>query len=116
MRERVILSIANNAVINRETRADAIDDTTRARNESFDVDVYFLADYRKFDLDLFIVDIDTVVKSFIIKTIIADIDIVVENFIIKIMSFEMLVIRYLSSVFSTANTNIWRRYRLIENL
>ena len=45
MRERVILSIANNAAINREARANAIDDTTRARNEGFNVDVYFLADY-----------------------------------------------------------------------
>ena len=90
MRERVILSTANNIVINQETRANAIDDTARARNEGFDIDVYFLADHEKFDFDLFIADADTVVESFIIRTI----------------SFEMLVIRYLSSAFSTANTNI----------
>ena len=62
MRERVILSIANNAAIDRETRANAIDDTTRARDEGFDVDACFLTDYRKFDLDLFIADIDTVIE------------------------------------------------------
>ena len=90
MRERVILSIADNAAINRETRANAIDNTTRAENEGFDIDVCFSADYEKFDLDLFIVDAD----------------IVVENFIIRIMSFEMLIIRYSSSVFSIANINI----------
>ena len=90
MRERVILSIADNVIINRGTRANAIDNTTRARDEGFDVDVYFSAGYRKFDLDLFI----------------ADTDAVVEGFIIKIMSFEMLVIRYLSSVSSTADVNI----------
>ena len=89
MRERVILSIANNVIINRETRANAIDDTTRARDESFDIDVYFLADYKKFDLDLFIADADTVVKSFIIRTI----------------SFEISVIRYSLSVFSITNIN-----------
>ena len=100
MRERVILSIADNAAIDREARANAIDDTTRARDEGFDVNVCFSADYRKFDLDLFIADADTVVESFIIRTI----------------SFEILVIRYLLSVSFTANINIWRRYRLIENL
>ena len=90
MRKRVILSITNNIVIDRETRANAIDDTTRARDEGFDIDVCFLADYEKFDLDLFIVDAD----------------VVVEGFIIRIMSFEMLVIRYSLSVFSIANINI----------
>ena len=90
MRERVILSIANNAAINRETRANAIDDTTRARDEGFDVDVYFSADHEKFDLDLFIVDIDAVV----------------ENFIMRAISFEMLIIRCSSSVSSIANVNI----------
>ena len=90
MRERVILSIANNAAINRETRANAIDNTTRARDEGFDVDVCFSADHEKFDLDLFIADADAVVKSFIIKT----------------MSFEILIIRYSLSVFSTANIDI----------
>ena len=100
MRERVILSIANNAAINREARANAIDDTARARDEGFDVDVYFLADHKKFDLDLFIADADTVVKGFIIKTI----------------SFEMLIIRCSSSAFSTADADIWKRYRLIESL
>ena len=89
MRERVISSIADNVVIDRETRANAIDNTTRARNEGFDVDVYLSADYEKFDLDLFIVDTDAVVESFIIRA----------------MSFEMLVIRYSLSVFSTANVN-----------
>ena len=89
MRKRVILSIINNAAIDRETRANAIDNTTRARDEGFDVDVCFSADYEKFDLNLFI----------------ADIDAVVEGFIIRAMSFEMLVIRYLLSVFSTANIN-----------
>ena len=106
MRERVILSIANNAAINREARANAIDDTARARDEGFDVDVYFLADHKKFDLDLFIADTDAVVKSFIIRTIIIDIDTVVENFIIRAISFEMLVIRYSLSVFSIANADI----------
>ena len=67
-----------------------IDNTTRVRDEGFDVDVCFSADYKKFDLDLFI----------------ADADIVVENFIIRAMSFEILVIRYLLSVFFTANINI----------
>ena len=90
MRKRVILSIADNAAINRETRANAIDNTTRARDEGFDVDVYFSADHKKFDLDLFIADADVVVKGFIIRA----------------MSFEMLVIRCLLSVFSTANINI----------
>ena len=105
MRERVILSITNNVTINRETRANAIDDTTRARDENFDVDVYFSANYKKFNFDLFIADADAVVKGFIIRAIIIDVDAIVENFIIKIISFEMLVIRYLLSVFSTANTN-----------
>ena len=90
MRERVILSIADNAAINRETRANAIDDTTRARDEGFDIDVCFLADYEKFDLDLFIIDADAVVESFIIRA----------------MSFEMLIIRCSLSVFSTANADI----------
>ena len=90
MRERVILLTADNAAINRETRANAIDDTTRARDESFNIDVCFSADYKKFDLDLFIVDVDAVVESFIIRT----------------MSFEMLVIRYSSSVFFIANIDI----------
>ena len=90
MKERVILSIANNAVIDREARANAIDNTTRARDEGFDVDVCFSADHGKFDLDLFIADADTVVESFIIET----------------MSFEMLIIRYSLSVFSIANTDI----------
>ena len=89
MRKRVILSIINNAAIDRETRANAIDNTTRARDEGFDVDVYFLADYKKFDLDLFIADADVVVEGFIIKTI----------------SFEMLIIYYSLSVFSIANVN-----------
>ena len=100
MRERVILSTANNAVIDRETRANAIDDTTRARDEGFNIDVCFSADYGKFDFDLFIADVDAVVEGFIMRT----------------MSFEMLVIRYLLSAFSTANADIWRRCRLIENL
>ena len=90
MRERVILSIADNAAIDREARANAIDDTTRARDEGFDVDVCFSADHEKFDLDLFIADADAVVEGFIIRT----------------MSFEMLIIRYSLSVFSTANINI----------
>ena len=90
MRERVILSIVNNAAIDRETRANAIDNTTRARDEGFDIDVYFSANYRKFDFDLFIADANTVVK----------------NFIIKIMSFEMLIIRCSLSVFFIANINI----------
>ena len=89
MRERVILSIIDNAAINRETRANAIDNTTRARDEGFNVDVYFSADYKKFNLDLFIAGADAVVESFIIRT----------------MSFEMLIIYYSSSVFSTANIN-----------
>ena len=89
MRERVILSIADNAAIDREARANAIDDTTRARDEGFDVDAYFPADHKKFNLDLFITDAD----------------IVVEGFIMRAMSFEMLIIRYSSSVSSTANTN-----------
>ena len=67
-----------------------IDDTTRARDEGFNIDVYFLADHKKFDLNLFIVDAD----------------IVVENFIIRAISFEMLIIRYSLSVFSIANINI----------
>ena len=87
MRERVILSIADNVAIDREIRANAIDDTTRARDEGFDVDVCFSADHRKFDLDLFIINTDAVVESFMIK----------------IMSFEMLIIRYSSSVSLTAN-------------
>ena len=95
-----ILSIIDNVIIDREARANVIDNTTRAKNEGFDVDVCFLANYEKFDLDLFI----------------ADADAVVESFIIRIMSFEMLVIRYSLSVFSIANINIWRRCRLIENL
>ena len=90
MRKRVILSTANNAAIDRETRANAIDDTTYMRDEGFNVDVCFSADYEKFNLDLFIVDADTVV----------------EDFIIRAMSFEMLVIRYSSSAFSIANINI----------
>ena len=90
MRERVILSITNNVTIDREARANAIDNTTRARNESFDVDVYLLVNHKKFDFDLFIADADTVVESFIIK----------------IMSFEMLIIRYSSSAFSIANADI----------
>ena len=122
MRERVILSIINNITINRETRANAIDNTTRARDEGFNVDVCFSADYEKFDLNLFIANADTVVESFIIRAIIADIDVVVEsfimktiitdadtvvkNFIMRAMSFEMLVIRYSLSVFSIANADI----------
>ena len=90
MRERVILWIVNNIAINREIRANAIDNTTRAKNEGFNVDVCFLANHEKFDLNLFITDAD----------------IVVENFIIKIMSFEMLVIRYSLSVSFTANADI----------
>ena len=90
MRERVILSIINNITINRETRANAIDNITYVRDEGFDVDVYFSTDYKKFDLDLFIVNIDAVVESFIIRVI----------------SFEMLIIRYSLSIFSTANINI----------
>ena len=82
--------IINNVAINRETRANAIDNTTRTKNESFDINVYLLVDYKKFNLDLFIIDID----------------IVVENFIIRAISFEMLIIRYLSSVFFIANINI----------
>ena len=89
MRERVIFSIVNNVTINRETYANAIDNTTHAKDESFDIDVCFSADYKKFDLDLFIIDTDAVVESFIIR----------------IMSFEMLIIRYSLSVSSTANTN-----------
>ena len=89
MRERVILSTTNNVTINREARANAIDNTTRARDEGFDIDVCFLANYKKFDLDLFIIDADTVVESFIIR----------------IMSFEMLIIRYSLSVFFTTNIN-----------
>ena len=90
MRERVILSIADNAAINRKIRANAIDNTTRARDEGFDIDVCFSADHEKFDLDLFIVNADTVVEGFIMKTI----------------SFEMLVIRYSLSVFFIANADI----------
>ena len=90
MRERVILSIANNAAINRETRANAIDNTTRARDEGFNVDVCFSADHEKFDLDLFIVNADAVV----------------EGFIIRIISFEISVIRYSLSVSPTANIDI----------
>ena len=89
MRERVILSIADDVIINREARANAVDDTTYAKDEGFDVDVCFSANHGKFDLDLFI----------------ADAGAVVESFIIRIMSFEMLIIRYLSSAFSTANVN-----------
>ena len=106
MRERVILSIANNAAINRETRANAIDDTTRARDEDFDIDVCFSADHRKFDLDLFIADADVVVESFIMKAIITDADAVVEGFMIRAMSFEISVIRYSLSVSPTANADI----------
>ena len=90
MRERVILSITNNVIINREIRANAIDDTTRAGDEGFNIGVCFSADHGKFDLDLFIVDADAVVESFIIK----------------IISFEMLIIRYSLSVFFTTNINI----------
>ena len=90
MRERVILSTIDDAAIDRETRANAIDDTARARDEGFDVGVCFSADHEKFDLDLFITDADAVV----------------EDFIIRIMSFEMSVIRYSSSAFSTADANI----------
>ena len=90
MRKRVILSITNNIAINRETRANAIDNTTYARDEGFDIDVCFSADHRKFDLDLFITGVDAVV----------------ENFMIRIISFEMLVIRCLLSVFSIANADI----------
>ena len=90
MRERVISSIINNVVINRETRANAIDDTARARDEGFDIDACFSADYGKFDLDLFIADADTVVKGFIMR----------------IMSFEILIIRCSLSVFLTANADI----------
>ena len=105
MRKRVILSITNNAAINRETRANAIDNTTRTGNESFDIDVCLSVDYKKFDFDLFITDVDAVVKSFIIKTIIINADTVVEGFIIKIMSFEMLIIRCSLSVSLIANIN-----------
>ena len=105
MRERVIRSITNNAAINRETRANAIDDTARAGDESFNVDVCFSADHKKFDLDLFIADIDAVVESFIIRAIITNIDTVVKGFIIRATSFEMLVIRCLSSVFFITNIN-----------
>ena len=90
MRERVILSTADNAAIDRETRANAIDNTTRARDEGFNIDVCFSANHKKFDLDLFIADTDAVVESFIIRTI----------------SFEMLIIRYLLSVSFTANVDI----------
>ena len=90
MRERVILSIADNVTINRETRANAIDDTTRARDEGFSVGAYFSVNYEKFDLDLFIADADIVVKNFIIRT----------------MSFEILIIRYLLSTSSIANADI----------
>ena len=90
MRERVILSITDDTAIDRKARANAIDNTARTKNESFDIDVCFSADHKKFDLNLFIADTDTVV----------------ENFMMKTMSFEILVIRYSSSVFSTANNNI----------
>ena len=89
MRERVILSIADNVAIDRETRANAVDDTARARDEGFDVDVCFSAGHRKFDLDLFIADAGEVV----------------EDFMIRAMSFEMLIIRYSLSVFSTADAD-----------
>ena len=89
MKKRVILSITNNIVIDREARANAIDNTARARNEGFDIDVCFSADYRKFDFDLFIVNADAVV----------------EGFMIRITFFEMLVIRYSLSVFSTADAD-----------
>ena len=105
MRERVILSTANDIIINRETRANAIDDTTRARDEGFDVDVCFSADHRKFDLDLFIAGAGAVVENFMMRAIIADADTVVEDFMMRAMSFEISVIRYSSSVFSIANTN-----------
>ena len=90
MKKRVILSITNNVAIDREARANAIDNTTRARDEGFNVDVCFSADYKKFDLDLFIIDVDVVVKSFIIRA----------------MSFEILIIYYSLSVFSIANADI----------
>ena len=89
MRERVILSTANNAAIDREARANAADDTTRARDEGFNVDVCFSAGHEKFDLNLFIAGADTVVEGFMIKT----------------MSFEMLIIRYSSSASPTANAD-----------
>ena len=69
IRERVILSTINNIITDQETRANAIDDTTRVRDEGFNVDVYLLTNYKKFDLNLFITDTDIVVESFIIKTI-----------------------------------------------
>ena len=90
MGKRVILSIADDAAINRETRANAIDDTARTRDEGFDVDAYFSAGHEKFNLDLFIAGADAVVKGFMMKT----------------MSFEMLIIRYSSSAFSIANADI----------
>ena len=99
------MNTCNNVTINQETRANAIDDTTYARNEDFNIDVYLSANYEKFNLDLFIADADAVVESFIIRAIIVDTDTVVESFIMKIISFEMLVIRYSSSVFSIANIN-----------
>ena len=89
MRKRVILSTTNNVVIDREARANAIDNTTRARDEGFDIDVYFSADYKKFDLDLFITDAGVVVEGFIIRTI----------------SFEILIIRYSLSVFFIADVD-----------
>ena len=100
VRERVILSIADDIVIDREAHANVIDNTTRAKNEGFDISACFLADHGKFDLGLFI----------------ADAGAIVEDFIMRIMSFEILVIRYSLSVFFTANVDIWRRSRLIENL
>ena len=90
MGERVILSTADDAVIDREARANAIDDTTRAGDEGFDIDVCFSADYKKFDLDLFIADADAVVKGFMMR----------------IMSFEILIIRCSLSVFFIANADI----------
>ena len=90
MGERVILSTADDVAIDREARANAIGDTARARDEGFDVGACFPADHKKFDLNLFI----------------AGAGAVVENFMMKTMSFEMLVIRYSSSVSPTANTDI----------
>ena len=106
MRERVILSTADNTVIDRETRANAIDNTTRARDEGFGVDVCFSANHGKFDLDLFITGAGVVVEGFMMKTIIVDAGAVVEDFMMGAMSFEMLVIRCSSSVFSIADVDI----------
>ena len=89
MRERVILSTADNAAIDREARANAADNTTRARDEGFNVGVCFPAGHEKFDLDLFI----------------AGADAVVEGFMMGAMSSEMSVIRYSSSASPTANAD-----------